>query len=638
MKEVMIKIGAADNGGYPVELFERDGDHFNPLGALGTLELTAAELSSFAQLLPGPTPAPALWVEGGALYDKLRAALGPPLDDVMNGKAARIYLDLGAPELHSVPWETMVWQKATAFGSVQTWVSQAHHLCRVFKPDWTARPPETQGPLRILIAIGVPAGDDVKAEEEEQEIRRRTQPSQRTVDIETIRPLDRAALYNKIKDFIPHVLHFIGHATSTPPELNFQGWVWRAGEVTADVGRYNLNGWTPGLTFLNACRTAGGAGQLAPMAGAFLDSGARAAVAMQGNIKGLAAGTLAGVFYEKLAAGVAINEALSAARGEVAQCCGYKEAAYPALTIRLAPEATLPPFECLGEDYRQRVNTCELLPRLTVFVNQEEPRRDLCRNFWPFRPADLRQRFVLLRGDSGYGKTVLSAWMLDLSLRVGHRVRYVKVASGKGIDYIEILKLIWKARLPGIDSPLMDPLPIKDEKLAEQLESSKGTKDTAVYGPFLQALADVAKDRPLTIVLDEFKKSMDIGSFWTLWEHLFVPLAGQQFKNINLVLVLGDDDYKEYEIEQQLRDRPELKVSKKEIRLRPLDRDEFVKRFGEYLYFRSERFRDQELREHIDRMARASTANEQQPLSVARFEEKAKHLAAFMGLDIGELN
>jgi hypothetical protein len=632
MKEIVIKIGkAAGVGGdeYPVEASERDGAALNSLGPAGIMRLTTAELSVFKGVLPGNTPPTALEAEGEALYNKLRAGLSQPFEDLLNAAPVRIYLDL-PDDLHGAPWELMRWRKPVFGGTVLTSISQAHHLCRVYQPDWNAQPPAPQGPWRMLIAIGKD-DESVEANKEVVEILRRVQPAQRTVDIEIISPTDRDDLYAKIREFVPHVLHFIGHGTSDPPELEFEGWSLTAGDVVADVGGDNMDRWKPGLVFLNACRTLDAAGLAAPMAGAFIDKGAQATIAMQGNIQGTAAGILAGEFYEKLAAGTSINEALSMARSVVAGKYTVKEAMYPALTLRCAPPAALPSFHLLGDEYRQRLDSCTLLPVLNYFVNQVKPRRALCSNFWPFRLSDLQRRFVLLRGDAGFGKTILSAWALDLSLRVGHRVRYVKVAPETGaVDYIDILRLIWGEQGPGPRSPLTEPLPPRPE-LEARLKSSK---DTAVYVPFRTALAEVAQERPLTIVLDEFKKSMDSGSFWTLWEHLFVPLAGDEFKRVNLVLVLGEDEYADYKIEEELKARPQFKIPMKDIQLVKMDEEDFIARFNEYLYFRSERFHDEDLKGLIEMTAKSVAKNDPRPLSVARFEEKARQMSQMLGFEI----
>jgi hypothetical protein len=256
-------------------------------------------------------------------------------------------------------------------------------------------------------------------------------------------------------------------------------------------------------------------------------------------------------------------------------------------------------------------------------------------NFWPIRAADLQHRFVILLGDVGFGKTMLGAWMLDLSLRLGHRVRYVKVASEVGgVDYIKILQLIWGVNKPGLSSPLTDPLPVVNPDLEALLASSK---DTSVYAVFRQALAETSKERPVTIVLDEFKNSMDTGSFWTLWENLFVPLAAPEFQHVHLVLALGDDEYSGYRIDDVLKARPELRIPRKDIRLERLDEKEFIERFLEYLYFRSKSFRDEEIRGTIIGMVKASVKNDKNPLTVARLEEKTIKVAGALELELEAL-
>lgn len=633
-KEAVIHLGPPAAGGYDVELFELAAGAPISLGGPGVMPMTEAELTTLEKLLPGSTPPAELQRLGLDLYGKLKMVIGAPLDTLMNGDAARIYIDIdaAAPELRRVPWEIMWWQRNVGLGQVPTSVRQVHHLSRVFQPNWTAAGPPPRGPLRILIAIGVPPGSNIEADAEKEAIERAVQPTQRTVDIEPIRPTSLQELRDKIKDYLPNVLHFIGHGTSNPAELKFQGWTWTVNDISADVGGVNLENWAPNLVFLNACRSGQSSGELASIADAFLGRGASAAVAMQGDIRGKSAGELAGAFYEALAAGTPVSEALTRARGRL----GLKEGAFPALTMRCSPAATLPAFQYLGDDYRERAKFCQWLPFLPVFVNQVSPRRDLCRYFWPVRPLDLRYRFVLLRGDSGFGKTLLGAWLLELGLRVGQRVRYIKVSEAKGkADYIGILRFIWEWTLPGQGSPLTDPLPPLKPELATALETSK---DTALYGSFRQALAEATEKQPLTIVLDDFRKSMDHGSFWALWENLFVDIAGGKvMPNVNLVLVLGEDDYVEYKVEQEVKNRPQFKVQK-EIRLRELDKAEFVTRFRDYLYFRVPAFRDAAFQTVIDLSAKSISEKEAKPLSVALFEEKANDLARSFSITLPDLS
>jgi hypothetical protein len=159
-----------------------------------------------------------------------------------------------------------------------------------------------------------------------------------------------------------------------------------------------------------------------------------------------------------------------------------------------------------------------MLPKLCAFVDQVRPRRELCTSLWPVTRAARRCPFIVLRGEEGFGKTILSAWLLDLTVHLGHIVRYVKVDQAKGgVDYVKVLELIWGSSGPGSGSPLLDGLPSpnlpKHYDLQELLRSSK---DPAVYGTFVQALNSITKEqeRKLTLVLDDLNsKEIDPDSF-----------------------------------------------------------------------------------------------------------------------------
>jgi hypothetical protein len=126
---------------------------------------------------------------------------------------------------------------------------------------------------------------------------------------------------------------------------------------------------------------------------------------------------------------------------------------------------------------------------------------------------------------------------------------------------------------------------------------------------------------------------MDFGSFWRLWEHLFGPIARGEVRNVGLVLVLGEDDYAEYRIDGELESRPELKVPKKEIRLKPLPPKEFAERFGEYLYYRDEKFRAQNVQEAIEGTKKAIAGGADRARS--RASKNAHSIAPLIDLDIG---
>jgi CHAT domain-containing protein len=595
MRDFVIQFDPGAGNNYPVRLLDRDGTKLTPLGVDGVFAMSDAEVDVLASLLPAQTAPDQLQQEGEKLYQKLSAAVGNGLQNVLDGAdVVRLYIEIPANRLHQVPWEIMVWPKSDLVGgATQTWLSQKHQICRVRAPDWAAPRPNPQGPIRILVLVGAAANDkEVQAEGEVEEILRSLQEVHRIVDVDVIWPTDQDKLYSRIKDYLPHVLHFIGHGRNKPAELQFQGWRWSAADVSAHVGSKTLADWKPCLVFLNACRTANASGSSGAMAGAFLGSGAKAVLAMQGNIGGREAGLLAGTFYRDVGMSQSVTEGLLAARVRLASLKKYGQAAFPALTMNIAPATALPEFPALPATYSNRLETCDLLPKLKWFVNQLDSRRKIYRAFWPVTSADKPYSVLVLSGSSGYGKTALSAWAMDLALRVGSAVRYVRLSEDEArTNHVRILSLIWGDGTGEALSPLRDPLPAASVALTALIGDPNSPVDV-LYATFREALAEQAKLRPLTIVLDQFGDRMDQGSFWVLWKLLLVPIARGQLKNVKVIVVLNDKELDEFDFETEIKQRDDLRAPYDHLTLPGLKVDEFIELLEQYLYFRSPKFRD----------------------------------------------
>ncbi|MCP1783883.1 CHAT domain-containing protein [Bradyrhizobium japonicum] len=643
-RQVLIRIEAsAAAAGYTAQMFDvSEAGPVKPALANGPFEAPPG-LLALKNVLPGNTPASAIDEKGFELYRALHAALGKPLQDVLAGPAAVLHFDLGDdPNLLALPWEIQVWPEA-AMGVQLTRVRATHDISRVWKMAWDAPQVFSDGPLRLLIAIGDATG--IAAQEELTEIRRRVQPNERAVDIIRVEPLaSKNDLYNAIKTFRPHVLHFIGHGDSE--RLKFDGWDWKIVEL-GDVGGNALQQWKPRLVFLNACRSAvGGAsvslGDLAPLCAVFLAKGAQAVIAMQGDIRGVAAGVLAGAFYEKLAAGSPIHEALSVSRGTIEAQFDEKQASYPALMLRCSSRAALPCFGILSRDYRERTKLCDILPKLRVFVNQVKPRRQIYASLWPYQEEQLREPFILLLGGFSQGKTVLAGALLDLAARLDHRVRYVDVGLDPPVNHITVLERIWGGPPNGPPrSPLLDPLPLNPEDVwAKKFEAANRGRDVGIYKHFCQALAGMSADRPLTIVLDNFRiNNISAGVFWYLWEKVFLRV-GRDLKNVNLVLVLDRDNYRHYEIDERLALHSHFRTHKL-VELDPVKSADFPLLLKEYMYFRSDELKsilsDPDMDRNMDRSIQVSMIKEKQPLSVANFEKKTRQLAEFLNITLPDL-
>jgi hypothetical protein len=638
-RDLLIRIEPDDATGiYKARMFD--------VGAAGPVDpalaegrfSASAELLALKNLLSGDAPAPMINTNGYTLYQQLNAALGRSLQDALAGPRTAIHFDLGSEELRGLPWEILVWS-ADANGMVPTPVRAMHDICRVDAMTWDTPQLVSNGPLRLMIAMGDSAG--IGAAEEATEIRRRVQPNERAVDILQIKPANQRELYQEIKSFRPHVFHFIGHGDTGA--LDFGQWDWGSMRF-GDIGGIALEEWKPSLVFLNACRSAEAGrsvtlGALAPLCSIFLARGAQAAIAMQGDIKGTAAGTLAGVFYEKLAAGLPIHEALSYARAAIETEFDEKQACYPALMLRCASRAALPCFHPLSEDYRKRVQLCAILPKLKVFVNQVTPRRHIYCSLWPYREPQLREPFILLRGPSSYGKTVLTGALLDLAARLGHMVRYVDIGLDPPVDFISILERIWGGPSSTIDrSPLFDPLPFSPAaEWVKRFNAANETSDVSIYAEFRQALAAVSVEKTLTIALDNFRiKNVPNSVFWYLWEHLFLHV-GRDLKNVNLVVVLDDDAYRRYDVETQLTLRSHFRTHRL-VELGALTADDFRSLWKEYMYFRSDDLKRELSNPLAAQFVEHYAARETGPISVAKLEAKTKDLAVVMGIVLSDLS
>ena len=135
------------------------------------------------------------------------------------------------------------------------------------------------------------------------------------VDVRIERPGELRELLAVYNDFLPDILHFIGHGLDVGGEslLEFRNdgkgaFDWKESSI-----RESLALGPPRVAFLNACRTQTPDAQLATreaigsLADAFLDAGTLGVVAMQADIDGSAAARFAASVYCALAEGQPID-------------------------------------------------------------------------------------------------------------------------------------------------------------------------------------------------------------------------------------------------------------------------------------------------------------------------------------------
>lgn len=589
-----------DRESYDVSLLKPDGAVVCNSTPDNPMLLPETEVDRLEIILPTDEyPDASLLEEGEKLYERLPAIIRAKLEPFLNqylldrqrDPTQRVTVLINpvgqADSLWRIPWEIMLWPMP-AMGGVQPMsIARTHHLSRILATEYSGQLPRALGPLRVLIAVGVNEdGLDggVEAKKEELAIRRAIQPVQRTIDLEVCTPLVPEDLYAAIRTFRPHVFHFIGHGTNSPPTLVFQFGAWQANDIAQDLlNESKLDGWEFSLVFLNGCRSATPDGKYGSLASAFMRY-ANGVIAMQGDIQGELAGKLAGMFYRRISEGMAVNEALSDARGEVGGINGQnaKQGAYPALITYDLPVAVLPAFEKPGASYSDRVNDCVLLRELPSFVNQTQYRRNLYQHIWPLREKLKTCNFVIVRGGVGCGKSLLCAWLLDLALRVGHVVRYVGLGNQMGaVSCAKVIEMLWTYEAEP-SSPLTDRLD-GSPSLLQPSEGVEPVLDSEAFETIRGALEAAATEKPITIVIDQLGQKIDKGSFLMLWNYLFMPVRNNKLPRVRIVLSLSDEDIDFYGLDEPVVARA---VELAQVKLAPLPRGEFVERLLEYVYFR----------------------------------------------------
>jgi hypothetical protein len=204
---------------------------------------------------------------------------------------------------------------------------------------------------------------------------------------------------------------------------------------------------------------------------------------------------------------------------------------------------------------------------------------------------------------------------------------------------VPILERIWGGTSPEVErSPLFDSLPlIPPPDWVKKFRAANEATALGIYSEFRQALAAITADKPLTIVLDNFRiKNVSDAVFWYLWENLFLHV-GRDLKNMNLVVVLDDDAYQRYDVETQLVRRRHFRTHRL-VEMRALTAEDFKSLWKEYMYFRSEDLKRELENPTVTQFVEFYAAREAVPISVARLETKTRELAQVMGVGLSDLS
>lgn len=589
MKKVSLRITASSDGvGFGVVISE--GDRSNepvPLGSLGEVhrlrEVFDRNASEDDRREAGDLLYEALL--GGGVADHwatLRA--GCTADSPL-----RVVLDIEPAELRSLPWELMRQRGAWLWRRPELLMRRGAAV-----PAVDVGMPEAW-PLRVLVVIGTPARDEQALAEQELAALSgvlECRPGQAHVEVLDC-PDSARELAEAIDELRPHAVHFIAHgmqrASGGSPELSFTtesggGWQLCAEDVA------DLTQWQPRLVVLNACHLAQAdpADWVGGIAQAFSDTGARAVISMQADIKSSAAVVFTRSFYEGLVRGLPIDECMAAARsalGKLPERTG--EWALPVLLTSTEPDAVLPLTIRSPEGFQpEDIHRHKQYIDLRRFVGQVEERRQA---WWalddPRSHDGVPKRSVLVIGGHSHGdfrrtgKTWLSNWCQATWFLRGHQIISVDLSSrlaapgvraGGGTrrkDWLTVLRTI---REQAISSDQLCSLP-KDafrdfnaelnRLVVGHVQSVEGAgagqedewnpfnddvghadeRKRDIMAAFVSTLRRVASDQPLILALDHADRIMEESLGGELYEGLIRPIAYGKAAPLRLVLVAPDN-------------------------------------------------------------------------------------------------
>lgn len=247
------------------------------------------------------------------LWERSEATLGEQ-------ELLRLRLDIRAPELAALPWESI------HDGSYHLALSLRHPVVRFFFDRPEVFPKEIRAPLNILLLVSTP--NDVPplpAVEEELRLTCESLEELKAAGkfgrLEVMRGASLRKLQTELRKRPYHVLHYIGHGefAGDAGHLVLEDERGAADMVSAHGLSYFLRDTPIRLLFLNACRTAIPSMSRAPLgvAQAALAAGVPAVIAMQDIVRDDLAARFAREFYQALADGSPLEACVAEGRRAV---------------------------------------------------------------------------------------------------------------------------------------------------------------------------------------------------------------------------------------------------------------------------------------------------------------------------------
>jgi hypothetical protein len=499
MKELHIKLSEPQKGTYQAEVIAppQGADSFDvPTNSLCTLELPPPlpydnlALPDFQGYLLDLKQHDTNQLEaiGAYLHDFLFGSpdnrnilynyWGKCYNEVQESSSAdgmRTVLQLGSPTLVSLPWELCneEGEYLSALMSVRP-----HTLVRT---AWKAvginnRPPvplpnaRTLEPLRVLLAICHSSEDYlIKGPDEALGIDAalfKLLPWMVDLHI-MIRPT-LEEIKERCQKWEPHVLHFVGHGETTNNEPYLRVYQRGQSETLSRNAMINLFGnKVPRLVVLNACRSGvadameegtnssekgvRAASATRSFSERLIQKGVLAVIALQADIKGEDAVTLMCKFYEELAGGKSIDQALTSARLLSFAAGNFStekwDWALPALYLSKGVRAE--DVLCLNGNTTEPLIFSGAVPErhgvplslgVKIHVGREKEQITLAK---AVLAPDLSAvpPILLLHGIPDMGKTTMLYWLAECCARQKRSFIYADFGR-KPLDYWDVLRLI----------------------------------------------------------------------------------------------------------------------------------------------------------------------------------------------------
>lgn len=316
-----LLIGSRTPHGYPVTVFA------SPAGegeAYCTLNIDEELQDALSVLEQGDVDDAYLTEFGAFLFNELfsgevatlyRTSLGITRSQAQQ---LRIRLRITPPELAALPWEYVHDPHEESFLAI----SSATALVRYVPINLPVRPTRVNPPLRILAVIANPRDSQSFDFVQERAILHNALAEwteQGQVQLEVLEQATPAAITQAMRQFLPHVFHFVGHGLFDQGEAHVVLEDEHGGGNLVDERAFReffTGSQETRLAVLNACQSAtlSSSQPLAGLAPRLLQRQLSAVVAMQHPISAKAALVFSREFYRSIALGFPVDAAISEAR------------------------------------------------------------------------------------------------------------------------------------------------------------------------------------------------------------------------------------------------------------------------------------------------------------------------------------